>query len=901
MRRRFGRMRRGSGAAAPAVDAERLRTQLGAAERFADHELEVQEAEAEEAALAALLRARDPQGRVLLVAVSPAEGADAALVAVSAIRRLEAAREELPARVLAVAPRFDGRARRRLGCFTGLPVELVGVELALGEAPAEVPPEPPAAPVVAPAEEVAGSLARPEDRALFERARRALEGLAAKHGGVVRASADRVELVLLASRAAALGADEAGAVLDLHTDRRETLRLSGTNLAEALDRLEGFIRKRLNDRKVREGEDGLRGSLVPRLAENLGLRDVRPWPLPGPEGAIVDLVAVGEQGAPVAGVIRGRLGLAELGAALDAVTSLPPVLPLLLQGASPPRRLELPRLVLAARELSAGVERVLPALAIPTRLFRVDPAGQLVAVGAAVESAAPRPTVTPPETSGEEEAGEETAAGSEGKESGPAGRGRRRRRRGRGARGAATEPPPEAAAEAEAGTEPAGPPRFEVLTAFDVQEESPEARSGRRRRRSRGRGRRDPASEAAGGSEEDDEAPEPAAAAAEAGEEEAELPLAEDDVAFEELAEEEEELSLADRLQRERELRRRARIAKLAPEPEPEEVEVAVRPRPRRRAALAVHADRDSLAAAVLLARDLRLIEGIWVYPQSELMTFFRGPAIDLREDAMICVLGFRPSPLHDTLQAASLYAGRIEWYDHHPWPPEDVDALERAIGAEALHLAPGTGSLLPAVAERATRRSRFSDKFLDLVTGRFTQHDFERWGRLWWQRLGELAASSGEVRARLEPLLAGRPSDLAREAASLPVPPPPPEAAYVAGRDFRVVHFGGYALVVVPVPPQLDVHLAARIARERYGADLSLAIEEEEERAVLADQEAAGGRGFDRAAMVAHLDAKHGYVTALDGADHVARFRIEGLREHPERLDEVLAEIALGRSILEG
>jgi hypothetical protein len=361
--------------------------------------------------------------------------------------------------------------------------------------------------------------------------------------------------------------------------------------------------------------------------------------------------------------------------------------------------------------------------------------------------------------------------------------------------------------------------------------------------------------------------------------------------------EEEEDPELA-RMHREREERRRARLAKAAPEPEPE----APRP-PRRRLALLAHADRDSLTAALLVARDTRLLEGIWVYPQADLMTFFRGVATDLREDAGIVVVGFTPSPARDVLQAAALYRGRLSWFDHHDWPPEDLEGLRRAIGAEAVHVTPGTRSSLAAVLPACTRRSRFSDKLLDLVTGRFTQHDWERWGRLWWARLGELAQRPGERRGDLDALLAGRPSDLARAAARAAAPPLPAEAAFAAQRDFRLVHFGGWTLVVVPVPAHFDLHLAARIVRERYGAQLSLAHPEEpgSELLVLGADEGLGRREVDLAAVVEHLAGKFAYVEALSDADHVARLRVRQLAREPERFDEVLAEIAMGRSLLEG
>jgi hypothetical protein len=40
--------------------------------------------------------------------------------------------------------------------------------------------------------------------------------------------------------------------------------------------------------------------------------------------------------------------------------------------------------------------------------------------------------------------------------------------------------------------------------------------------------------------------------------------------------------------------------------------------------------------------------------------------------------------------------------------------------------------------------------------------------------------------------------------------------------------------------------------------------------------------------------------VTVLADEDHVSRFRLNGVAEHPERLEEVVSEIAMGRSTLE-
>jgi hypothetical protein len=329
--------------------------------------------------------------------------------------------------------------------------------------------------------------------------------------------------------------------------------------------------------------------------------------------------------------------------------------------------------------------------------------------------------------------------------------------------------------------------------------------------------------------------------------------------------------------------------------------EVADAPRlPRRRGAIVAHADPDSIIAAVLIARDVRMIEGLWIYPQSELMSFFRGVTTDLREDTPIYVVGFTPSPAVEVVQAASLYRDRIMWFDHRIWPPEDLQAMRDAIGEDAVNVVPGGGSSLPPVLECCSRRSRFTDKLVDLVAGRFSEHDYERWGRLWWWRLGEIAKKTGDRRADVEALLSGRPSDLAREASAAETPPIPAEVDFVSRRDFRLVHFAGYGLVVLEVPKELDLHLTARVARERYAASLSLALRPESEIAIFAGDELAGRRSLDLTALVNHVADKLEWVEKLPDNDHVARMRVHDLVAHPERLDEIVAEIAMGRSILE-
>jgi hypothetical protein len=827
---------------------------------------------------------------------------------------------------------------------------------------------------VVPVDRVADRLPRPADRLLFLRALHALRGLAAKHAGSVRGVRHSVELAVLGRRVAVLRADNE-VFLDILSPSAATFRLADKALSEVLDQLEGLIRKRLNDRKVRDGEEGLRGRLIPTFVEVAGLRHVRRWPLGGSELDSIDLLGVAEDGRLVVAAARQRLGIEAVGRILDGALSLESALPILLEGAGAPVQLAAPRLLVAAEEIDGAAECVLGQLALDTACFVIEkrysglmlrereiaPSATPV-IEASPVTAAPRDGTDTPGTS--QRADSEEGSDRAGRSSRGRSRAARSRRRSesRGAAGRGEEQQPRAEERAETNA-----PRFEEISLFDLDDDAAEASgadsegAARRRGRGRGRGRgrsqarradddAKPAEKAAekrsssSGKEPGEVAAQDDAVAAEEPEEagprgrrtgrgskkedrdsdeldlvsdpddtETLLQLSPDAPDFEDAVEpiyedddlEEEPLTEQDRIRLEREKRRLARHAKVAPlapdlaepVPEPEEVRRA----PRGRAVILAHADRNSIIAAVLLARDVRQLEGIWIYPQSELMTFFRGVATDLRENTPIFVIGFSATPARDTIQAASLYRDRIVWFDHHVWAPEDLGGMKEAIGEAMLHVEAGGQNSLPSVLAYCTRRSRFSDKLVDLATGRFTRHDFERWGRLWWWRLGELADKSGEHRADIELLLGGRPSDLAKEAAGVPSPPLPEEVDFVSSRDFRLVHFGDFGIVIGAVPAGLDLQLASRIMRERYAVPISLVYAEEGELLVLGSDDAAGRRAIDVGAMAEHLSQKFGWIDSQSDVDHVARFRIRDMAANPDRLEEVVREIGLGRGILEG
>ncbi|HEY8493066.1 MAG TPA: hypothetical protein VIN04_04185, partial [Myxococcota bacterium] len=647
------------------------------------------------AALAAVGTGTSREGERLVVGVSPASGGDAWLAALAVATRL-VQEEGFDGAVYAVSGSWPLSARRRLGLLRPGALRVRAriepdAQDAVGEVTAEGIETPVRSPASLPAE--LAESARP----LWRRATTALAGLGAKHGGTIRPAPAGIELVFAGKVVAVLRGDAQGVALEAWEPRRELLRLAPDALADAFDRFEGSLRKALADRRLREGEPARRAALATRLAEAAGVRALAPWPLAGPLGEGVDFAGLDGHGRAVVGVARPTFGLLELGAALDGWVELVPRVAALLPEAPAPSAarpllvivaervepaaervlawLDVEARLWSAEGMARGEPTLVPrpiplpgaAVTAPARpplapVRPLAPAPRPVSVPAPVAAAPPAASAAPaaPAEESAGETGEEApvrphrfeevslfdlaAEGEEPAERTPSRR-RRRRRRGRG-RGRAAAAAAEGALRSEdedQDDEDESEPGEELEAASGESPaeaeggEREEPRGRRRRRRGRGRGRERPAPAALRDDLEADaedledeelvalaELPEAEELEAAVAASSAVAPGVEDE---EEDEEDEDESPEEARLREEREARRRARIAKAEPEPTP-----PPRP-PRRRAAFLAHADRESIGAAVLLARETRLVEGIWIYPQNDLMTFFRGVATDLRED----------------------------------------------------------------------------------------------------------------------------------------------------------------------------------------------------------------------------------------------------------------------------
>ena len=218
---------------------------------------------------------------------------------------------------------------------------------------------------------VGASLESEASRQLFLRALAALEGLASKHGGALSGYAGNVELILMARRVASLRVEGDEVILETLMPKRSGGSLSGDRFADEFDSLEGSLRKHLNDRKVRDGEDGMRARVASLLIDAGGIADTRLWPVGGADKAVLDILGVDDTGRPVVGAARASLDLSGTAGVLDAALALRGSIAAILGGARGRVADDMPRLVLGAQEVGAGVQRVLCSLVLPHQLFEI--------------------------------------------------------------------------------------------------------------------------------------------------------------------------------------------------------------------------------------------------------------------------------------------------------------------------------------------------------------------------------------------------------------------------------------------------------------------------------------------------------------------------------------------------
>ena len=144
------------------------------------------------------------------------------------------------------------------------------------------------------------------------------------------------------------------------------------------------------------------------------------------------------------------------------------------------------------------------------------------------------------------------------------------------------------------------------------------------------------------------------------------------------------------------------------------------------------------------------------------------------------------------------------------------------------------------------------------------------------------------------KPVLAGKPTDL---------PSAPDvyqeEGAWVEENDPRIVHFGEYQLAVARVPAHLDAGEVGRRLRLRTGARLSLATREGDDLVMLSCNDEK--RPLNVSGLLDAVGNHQPWVLPKSGGDRIGRARLEGLPDHPERMEALIGEIVRHRSVLYG
>ena len=762
---------------------------------------------------------------------------------------------------------------------------------------------------------------------LLARVLRVIEGAAAvTSAGGVRSAGSEYLVFVRGERVARVSAEGEGVAVAISLPDHRHVHVTEVNFPRWGVELHEWLVSLAQDPRLLEGDAARRDDEIERAADDAHAGVTArwlPWNREGTE--LVDWVGIDIDGRPVVGAIRDAVGVADVPGLvagwhwvdLERATWTP--------GAS-----GVPRLFISAREISAEAREILDELAGPIG------AGEL-RLGTTSDSTAPR---EPRERGGEPR--REEGGGFE-----RGGRRRRRRRRGRGGSYGAEAPRSEEGEGADRGAaEPFGEEGPDELRSdADLPREEPESleesdaehagdwgrelpeepsesepespalasdreaervgeraderprddasgrrrgRRGRRRRGRRGFGPRDGEERAPGGESLGAGAVGVELGAGEREELEPELvgeralePPGEP--AEEDLVEHEVEATLAEgEEERER-------------TPATEQVEVPA-PRPRRsRAAIVVRDEPESVLAALVLARDRRTIVSFRVLPQEGLMDFFKGPATDIPENVDVLVVGFTAQPRpKEVLDTAELFRGRLQWFDHHEWAIEDVERLRSALGRDSILIAEDAASPLAAITQVTERRSRFTDKLVDLSARRLSEGDMQKWGYRVMQLIQRMAQNPGEHRAEIVSVLAGKPTDLPSAVDVYGA-----ETRWVEEHDPRIVHFGEYQLAVCQVPRHLDAGEVGRRVRLRTGARLSLAAREGDDLVLLSCNDEK--RPLNVMSLLDAVGSELSFVRPKTGGDRVGRARVDELDQRPERIEELIGGIVRHRSMLYG
>lgn len=322
------------------------------------------------------------------------------------------------------------------------------------------------------------------------------------------------------------------------------------------------------------------------------------------------------------------------------------------------------------------------------------------------------------------------------------------------------------------------------------------------------------------------------------------------------------------------------------------------------------HYHRDGIVANIVLSRAIPNVASRRFMSSEDLITFFFGPEVQatLPEvyDLYLTDLRFRPTtrlpPEAKEAFVESLrnHKGNICWVDHVYWQEFDRREIEGAIGKSNLVIAPRERTAALAVLKALPAKDEFSSKLVDLLYSKLSDDEYNAWGKGWLSVVDYLRNDLEGIEEAIKPLLEGRPEEVNPSLLEEGRRKEEEAETYVANRDFRVVIFGIYKMVIVDLPEKQTFNYTSvtQKARERYRAQLSLTCFGNSETIIIANSFTAR-QGLNMTLLRTHLTRRFEWLNAIQGHENVMTLKIEDLQANKDRLDQVLNEIVRNRSIL--
>ncbi|MDP3939657.1 MAG: hypothetical protein Q8R92_16190 [Deltaproteobacteria bacterium] len=326
-------------------------------------------------------------------------------------------------------------------------------------------------------------------------------------------------------------------------------------------------------------------------------------------------------------------------------------------------------------------------------------------------------------------------------------------------------------------------------------------------------------------------------------------------------------------------------------------------------AVIASHYDRDGVVGNIVLSRAVPNVVAHRFMSSEDLIIFFFTPEVQatLPEiyDLFLTDLRFRPSTrLSPEVKEAFVenlrnFKGNIYWIDHVYWQDFDRREIEGAIGKNNLVISPRERTAGQAVMKALRVRDDFSSQLVEMVLGKLADDPQKAWGKDWINIIDYLRNDLDRIESAMKPLYEGRPEEIDESLRDEGLRKEGEAEAYVASRDFRVVIFGTYKLVVVDLPEKQSFNYTSvtQKVRERYRAQLSITSFGNSETIIIANS-FSNRQVVNMIQVKDHLTRKFDWLKPVQGHENVITLKVEGLLENKERLDQALNELVRNRSL---